>query len=319
MKRFTAMLVLLAASLAAFAQEWPQHTVRIIVPFAAGSTPDIFARVLAERLGQNLDRPFVVENKPGAGGMVGTEAIARAAPDGHTFGVSITGPLVNNTLLYRKMPYDPAKDLAPITLGVNQPCLLVAHKDFNASGLREVVDELKRNPGKYNYASLGNGTMAHLSMELVANMSGTQVVNVPYPGSGQAIAALVAGDVHLGCMPAGAVISLVKAGRLKAIGVASRDRSPLLPGIPTLAEQGLAGFEANSWIGVVAPAGVPAPVLARMHAEIVKAIRDPRAQESLRAKLMDPVGNTPEQFAAYMKEELERWGPVIRRSNIKLD
>lgn len=320
MKRMLAAAVLAVASLSsALAQDWPQRGVRVIVPFAPGSTPDIFARVLADRLAKDAGQPFVVENKPGAGGMVGTDLIAKAAPDGHTFGVSITGPLVNNTLLYKTMPYDPARDLAPITLGVNQPCVLVAPPGFAGNDLRGVVATLKANPGKFNYASLGNGTMAHLSMELVAAMSGTQVVNVPYPGSGQAIAALLAGDVHLGCMPAGAVMGHVKGGRLKAIGVASRERTPLLPGMPTLAEQGLEGFEANSWIGVVAPAATPAPVLAAMHAAIVKAMGDPQVRASLEAKLMQPVGNTPEQFAAYMREERNRWEPVIRKNNIKLD
>ena len=320
MKPLLALAALvLAALLPAHADEWPHKPVRIVVPFAAASTPDILARVLADRLAANLKQTFIVDNKPGAGGMVGTDAIAKAAPDGYTFGVSITGPLVNNTLLYKKMAYEPFRDLAPITLAVNQPCVLVANKDFNASGFQEVIAELKRSPGKYNYASLGNGTMAHLSMELVAARSGTQIVQVPYPGSSQAVAALVAGDVSLGCMPAVAVMSLVKAGRLKAIGVASRNRSPLLPDIRTLAEQGLPEFEANAWIGVVAPAATPAPVLARIHAEVVKVLRQPDVREALHAQLMDPVGNSPEQFAAFMREELERWGPIIRTNNIKLD
>lgn len=320
MKQLLAVLAVVIASLApAHADEWPQKAVRIVVPFAAASTPDILARVLADRLAANLKQPFIVDNKPGAGGMVGTDAIAKASPDGYTFGVSITGPLVNNTLLYKKMAYEPFRDLAPITLAVNQPCVLVANKDFNASGLQEVIAELKRSPGKYNYASLGNGTMAHLSMELVAARSGTQIVQVPYPGSSQAVIALVAGDVSLGCMPAIAVMPLVKAGRLKAIGVASRNRSPLLPDIRTLAEQGLAEFEANAWIGVVAPAATPAPVLARIHAEVVRVLRQPDVREALHAQLMDPVGNSPEQFAAFMREELERWGPIIQKNNIKLD
>ena len=320
MKQLLVLLAVVIASLApAHADEWPHKAVRIVVPFAAASTPDILARVLADRLAANLKQPFIVDNKPGAGGMVGTDAIAKAPPDGYTFGVSITGPLVNNTLLYKKMAYEPFRDLAPITLAVNQPCVLVANKDFNASGLQEVIAELKRSPGKYNYASLGNGTMAHLSMELVAARSGTQIVQVPYPGSSQAVIALVAGDVSLGCMPAIAVMPLVKAGRLKAIGVASRNRSPLLPDIRTLAEQGLAEFEANAWIGVVAPAATPAPVLARIHAEVVRVLRQPDVREALHAQLMDPVGNSPEQFAAFMREELERWGPIIRANNIKLD
>ena len=320
MKNLLAPLaVVIASLLPAHADEWPSKPVRIVVPFAAASTPDLLARVLADRLAANLKQTFVVDNKPGAGGMVGTDAIAKATPDGYTFGVSITGPLVNNTLLYKKMAYEPFRDLAPITLAVNQPCVLVANKDFNASGLEEVIAELKRSPGKYNYASLGNGTMAHLAMELVAARSGTQIVQVPYPGSGQAVTALIAGDVSLGCMPAVSVMSLVKTGRLKAIGVASRNRSPLLPDLRTLAEQGLPEVEANAWIGVVAPAATPAPVLARIHAEVVKVLRQPDVREALHAKLMDPVGNSPEEFAAFMREELERWGPIIRTNNIKLD
>ena len=320
MKNLLAPLaVVIASLLPAHADEWPSKPVRIVVPFAAASTPDLLARLLADRLAANLKQTFVVDNKPGAGGMVGTDAIAKATPDGYTFGVSITGPLVNNTLLYKKMAYEPFRDLAPITLAVNQPCVLVANKDFNASGLQEVIAELKHSPGKFNYASLGNGTMAHLSMELVAARSGTQIVQVPYPGSSQAVTALIAGDVSLGCMPAASVMSLVRAGRLKAIGVASRNRSPLLPDLRTLAEQGLPEVEANAWIGVVAPAATPAPVLARIHAEVVKVLRQPDVREALHAQLMDPVGNSPEQFAAFMREELERWGPIIQKNGIKLD
>ena len=304
---------------AASAQDWPTRPVHLIVPFAAASTPDVFARLLADRMGAHLKQPVVVENKPGAGGMIGTDAIAKAAPDGYTFGVSITGPLVNNTLLYRKMAYDPFRDLAPITLAVNQPCILVANKDFNASDFAGVLAELKRQPGKFNYASLGTGTMAHLAMELIATRSGTQIVQVPYPGSGQAVQALVAGDVNLGCMPPAAVASLVKAGRLKAIGIAARKPSPLLPGVRTLAEQGLPEFEANAWIGVVAPAKTPPAILARLHEEVVRVLREPEMRRALEAQMMEPVGNTPEQFAAYMREELDRWGPLIRGNHITLD
>ncbi len=309
----------LAPSSLALAQDWPQRPIRLIVPFAAASTPDTFARVLAEKLGARLKQPVIVENKPGAGGMIGTDAIAKAPPDGYTIGVSITGPLVNNTLLYKKMAYDPFRDLAPITLAVNQPCVLVVGNVFNASTWPEMLEELRRNPGKYNYASLGNGTNAHLAMELIANRSGTRIVQVPYPGSSQAVTAIVSGDVQMGCMPAVAVMSLVKAGRLKAIGVASGARTAVLPGMPTLAEQGLTGFEANSWIGVVAPAQTPAPILSRLHAEIVAVLRQPEVDEALRAQLMEPVGNTPEQFTAYMKEELGRWGPIIQANRITLD
>jgi Uncharacterized protein conserved in bacteria len=305
--------------LMANAQDWPSRPIHLIVPFAAASTPDIFARLLADHMSANLGQPVVVENRAGAGGMIGTDAIAKSTPDGYTFGVSITGPLVNNTLLYKKMAYQPFTDLAPITLAVNQPCILVANKDFNASTLPEALEELKRQPGKFNYASLGTGTMSHLSMETIAARSGTQIVQVPYPGSGQAVQALVAGDVNLGCMPAAAVVPLMKAGRLKALGIASRSRSPLLPGVKTLAEQGLENFEANAWIGVVAPAKTPGPILKRLHEEVVRVLQQTDMRHALEQQMMEPVGNTPEEFAAYMREELDRWGPVIRNNKITLD
>lgn len=315
---FISILLLLLGG-TAFAQDWPTRPLHLIVPFPAASTPDIFARLLADRLSANLKQPVVVDNKPGAGGMIGTDAIAKAAPDGYTFGVSITGPLVNNTLLYRKMAYDPFRDLAPITLAVNQPCILVANKDFNAGSLPEALAELKRQPGKFNYASLGTGTMSHLSMELIAARSGTEIVQVPYPGSGQAVQALVAGDVNLGCMPAISVASLVRSGRLRAIGIAARQRSPLLPDVKTLAEQGLPEFEANAWIGVVAPAKTPPAILGRLHEEVARVLHQPEMREALAKQMMEPVGNTPGQFAAYMREELDRWGPIIRKNRIALD
>ena len=310
---------LLLAMGTAHAQDWPSRPLHLIVPFAAASTPDIFARLLADRMTANLGQTVVVDNKPGAGGMIGTDAIAKAAPDGYTFGVSITGPLVNNTLLYKKMAYQPFTDLAPITLAVNQPCILVANKDFNAATLPEALDELKRQPGKFNYASLGTGTMSHLSMETIAARSGTQVVQVPYPGSGQAVQALVAGDVNLGCMPPASVVTLMKSGRLKALGIASKRRSPLLPDVKTLSEQGLADFEANAWIGVVAPSKTPPAILKRLHEEVVRVLQRTDVRHALEQQMMEPVGNTPEQFAAYMREELERWGPVIRQNKITLD
>ena len=311
--------LLFATMSTALAQEWPSRPVHLIVPFAAASTPDIFARLLADRMSANLGQPVIVENKPGAGGMIGTDAIAKAPADGYTFGVSITGPLVNNTLLYKKMAYHPFTDLAPITLAVNQPCILVANKDFNASTLPEALDELKRRPGKFNYASLGTGTMSHLSMETIASRSGTEIVQVPYPGSGQAVQALIAGDVDLGCMPPAAVVTLMKSGRLKALGIASRKRSPLLPGVKTLAEQGLSGFEANAWIGVVAPAKTPPAIRKRLHDEVVRVLQHTDMRHALEQQMMEPVGNTPQEFAAYMREELERWEPVIRANKITLD
>ncbi len=301
------------------AEEWPVKPVRLIVPFPPASTPDLLARIVADGLSGRIGKPVVVENKPGAGGMIGTDAIAKAAPDGYTIGVSITGPLVNDTLLYRKMAYDPFRDLAPITLAVNQPCVLIANPAFDGPDLKSALQTLRASPGKYNYASLGNGTVAHLAMELISARSGLRMVQVAYPGSGQAVAALIEGEVQLGCMPAGTAIPQVSAGKVKALGVASLVRSPLTPGIPTLAEQGMEGVEANAWIGVVAPAKVPPPLLTRLHDDIAQVLHEPRVVQSLRNQYMEAVGSSAEEFAAYMKEELARWGPIIKANGITLD
>jgi tripartite-type tricarboxylate transporter receptor subunit TctC len=313
----------LAATLSAtdcvLAQEWPDRPVRIIVPFPPGSSPDIVARLIGDQLTKNLQKPFVVENKPGAGGMIGTDAIAKALPDGTTIGVSITGPLVNNTLLYKKMAYDPFTDLAPITQAISQPCVLAANKEFGASNIKEMIAELKSKPGRYNYGSLGNGTNAHLIMEVIASKTSTKMVQVPYPGVGQAVQALLTNDVQLGCLPPIGVIPQARAGKLKVIGVAAKNRSPLLAEYPTLAEQGLSGVEANSWIGVVAPARTPQTILARIRTEIVRVLKDPEVAKTLHTQFMEPVGNTPEEFAAYMKDELDRWGPIIKQNNITVD
>ena len=309
----------LATAASAAPAEWPDRTTRIVAPFAPGSTPDVVARLLADRLSKNTGQSFYVDDKPGAGGMIGTAAIAHAPPDGATFGVSIGGPLVNNTLLYKSMAYDPFRDLAPVTRLVDQPCLLVAAPTFRASTVAAMLTELKATPDRYGYASLGNGTVSHLVMVLIAGRAHADLTQVPYPGSAQAVAALMAGDAALGCLPPGNAMPQVKAGRLKLLGVASKSRSPLFPDVPTLAEQGLAGVEANAWIGVVAPAGTPPVIVARMQAEIAKALADPEVARTLAAQYMEPVGDRPAQFAAYLREELARWRPIIETNRITLD
>lgn len=313
------VLLLVAPIGSALAQAWPQKSTRIIAPFAPGSTPDIVARLVADKLAKNTGQSFHVENKPGAGGMIGTALVARAAPDGTTIGVSIGGPLVNNTLLYKSMTYDPFKDLAPITRAVDQPCVLVAGKALHANGVASLLADLKASPDKYNYASLGNGTVSHLVMVTIANREHATLTQVPYPGSGQAVAAMIGGETSLGCLPPSSVIPQVKAGNLDVIGVAARARAPLFPDMPTLAEQGLPGVEANAWIGFVAPAGTPAATIAIMQVEIAKALKDPDVAKTLRAQYMEPVGDTPAAFAAYLRDELDRWRPIIRDNHIALD
>jgi tripartite-type tricarboxylate transporter receptor subunit TctC len=315
-------IALLAFSLlcgCAWAQDWPQRPVKIVAPFAAASTPDTFARLLAENLRKRWSQPVIVENKPGAGGMIGTDAVAKAPADGYTIGVSIVGPLVNNKMLYKRMPYDPDRDLIPITIAVTQASLLVVPADRNINNLSELLAYLKSRPGKGNYASIGVGSLSHLTMELVALRSGTEIVHVPYPGSSQAVTALLAGDVDMACLPALSVLPHVKAGKLKVIGSSLAKRSALMPDIPTLKEQGLADVEAGAWIGVVAPAGTPAPILERIRHDVVAVLKDADVAAQLQKQLMEVVGSTPEEFVAHLKAEHDRWAPVIAKTKILLD
>ena len=303
----------------AWAEDWPSKPVKILVPFAPSSTPDTLARVLAQKLQARLKQPFVVDNKQGAGGMLGTDAVAKAAPDGHTLGVSVVGPLVNNKHLYKKMPYNPDRDLAPITLAVNQPSLLVVRSELPARNVTELIAELKKQPGKFNYASIGNGSLSHLTMELIALKSGTDIVHVPYPGSGQAVLAVMSGEVQMACLPALAVLPQVKAGKLRVIGASLAKRSTLLPEVPTLKEQGLPDIDAGAWIGIVAPAATPKDVRQRIQKELAAVLADADVVHALRGQMMEVVSSTPEAFAAFMREESERWTPVIVKNKITLD
>ena len=318
MRSIVGAVICLVATFAS-AQEWPQRPVKIVAPFAAASTPDTFARLLADNLRKRLGQPVIVENKPGAGGMVGTDAVAKAPPDGYTIGVSIVGPLVNNKLLYKKMPYDPDRDLVPITIAVTQASLLVVPAERNVNNFAELIAYLKSKPGQGNYASIGVGSLSHLTMELVALRSGTEIVHVPYPGSSQAVTALIAGEVDMACLPALAVLSQVRAGKLRIIGSSLGARSSLLPDVPTLKEQGLADVEAGAWIGVVAPAGTPAPIVERIRRETVTVLKDPVVAAQLHQQMMEVVGSTPEEFVAHLQAEKNRWSPVIAKTKISLD
>ena len=303
----------------AFAQDWPQRPIRIIVPFAAASTPDTFARVLAEPLRKRIGQPVIVENKPGAGGMIGTDAVAKAAPDGYTIGVGIVGPLVNNKLLYKKMPYDPDRDLAPITVAVTQPGILVVPADRGIDNVSELVAYLRAHPGKVSYASIGIGSISHLAIELVVTMSGTQIVHVPYAGSSQAVLALVTGEVDMACMPALSVMPQIRAGKLRAIGVSTGKRSTLLPEIPTLKEQGLTDIDAGAWNGIIAPAATPRPILDRLYREIIAVLGEPAVVANLRRQMIEVVASTPQEFARQLCEDEARWAPVIHKAKISLD
>jgi tripartite-type tricarboxylate transporter receptor subunit TctC len=220
----------------AAAQEWPTKPVKIVVPFGPGSTPDMIMRLIGDRLQQKLGQPFLIENKPGASGIIGTDAVAKAVPDGSTIGISIGGPLAINTLLFAKMPYDPAKDLAPVTLLVSLPSVLVVNSGVKVNSVAELTALLKREPGKFNYGSIGVGSLSHLAMEAIALASGTRMVHVPYPGSPAAMTAIIRGDVQMGCLPAIAATPHVASGAVKILAVSTAKRSRFLPDIPTLKE-----------------------------------------------------------------------------------
>ena len=300
------------------AQDWPGKSVRIIVPFGPGSTPDMVARLIAEHLQQKLGQPFVIENKPGASGNLGTDAVAKAEPDGATIGISIGGPLAINPLLFAKMPYDTARDLIPVTMLVTQPSALAVPASLGVNSVAELIALLKREPGKYNYGSIGNGSLSHLAMEAIALKSGTQVVHVPYASSPQAMTALLRGDVQMACLPAIAVTPHLASGNVRILAVSTAQRSSLLPGIPTLKEAGI-DVEADAWNGLIAPAKTSNAIVAKLHREVVEGITSPAIRAKLATQLMEPIGNSPAQFRARIEADVARWAPVIRAANIKIN
>ena len=314
----SAALAILFSTLSAFAQDWPTKSVRIIVPFAAGATPDLVARLIADYLHDKLGQAFIVENKPGASGNTGTDAVAKADPDGSTIGVSIGGPLAINTLLFSNLPYDPKKDLALITMLVAQPSALAVNASLGVKTTAELIDLIKHNPGKYAYGSIGTGSLSQLAMEAIALKAGTKLVHVPYPSSPQAIQALIRNDVQMVCLPAISITPQLSGGTIKMLAVSTAGRSALLPDIPTLKEAGI-DVEADAWSGLVAPAGVPDAIIQRINHEVAEAITSRAIREKLTAQLMEPIPDTPAQFRAHIDADLARWAPVIEAANIKIN
>jgi tripartite-type tricarboxylate transporter receptor subunit TctC len=319
MKRtIIAALVVLCGTVFAAAQVWPTKLVKIIVPFAAGATPDVIARLIADDLQTRLNQAFIVENRPGASGNTGTDAVAKAEPDGTTIGVSIGGPLAINTLLFPKLPYDPRKGLTLITLLVTQPSVLAVNAGLGVSDARALVEVIRRNPGKYAFGSIGAGSLSHLAMEAIALKSGTQLVHVPYPSSPQAVTALLRNDVQMVCLPAISIMPQLKSGAIKVLAVSTAERSPLLPDIPTLKEAGV-DVEADAWSGLIAPAGIPAAMTARIGQLVGQAVTTPVVRDKLAAQFMTPIPGTPAQFRATIDADIARWSPVIAAAKIKIE
>ena len=313
-----AALVMVAAT-PSMAQTWPAKTVHIMVPFGPGSTPDIVARIIADGLKRQYpDSAFVVENKPGASGNIGTDAVAKAAPDGGTIGISIGGPLAINTLLFSKLPYDPKKDITAVTQLITQPSALAVNPELKVNSVKDLVALIKANPGKYNFASIGNGSLSHLAMEAIAIKAGTKLVHLPYPSSPQAMTAIIRNDAQMGCLPAISVVPLAKDGKVKIIAVSTAKRSPYLPDVPTLKESGI-DVDADAWMGLIAPGGMPKAMVDKINHDVVAIIMQPDVKEKLGKTLMEPVGSSPEAFRARIDSEITRWGPVIKAANVKVN
>ena len=320
MKKWLIAFSLAVASCVGVAAEtWPAKPVRIIVPFPPGSSPDLIARMLTDKLAQALGQPVIVENKPGAGGNLGTGLVAKAEPDGYTLGLSIPGPLAVNTVLYKKMEYDPFKELAPITLVALSPNVLIVNPSLGVNTVKEFIDYVRARPGKLNYGSVGNGSASHLTMELLKMRSGMDIVHVPYPGSPQVNTAILAGQIQAGFVVPATAMPLAHAGRLKALAVTSSVRSVVVPELPTVAEAGFPGFESSAWIGMVAPAGTPKPIIDRLNHELVVIIRSQDVREKMLRIYFQPVGTAPEGLSNLMRSERDRWAKVIRQSGASAD
>jgi tripartite-type tricarboxylate transporter receptor subunit TctC len=313
------LVLAVAPGAGAQAPAYPSHPVRIVVPFPAGGTTDILARAVAQRFSEALGQPFIVDNRPGAGGNIGAELVARSAPDGYTLVMGTVGTHAINPSLYAKMPYDHVKDFVPVFLVAGVPNVLEVNPDVPVHTVAELVAYAKANPGKLNFASSGSGTSIHLSGELFKTMSGVTMQHVPYKGSAPALQDLLGGQVQLMFDNLPSSMALIKSGKLRPIAVTSAHRSAALPDLPTIAESGYPGFEASSWFGLLAPAGTPAAVVARLNAEGNKWLASPEAKEKLAAQGAIAAGGSPEDFARHVTAETTKWAKVVKESGAKVE
>ncbi len=309
----------LSAAGGALAQaDWPTRTVKIVVPFAAGGTTDLSARIIAEQLGQSFKQPFIVENKAGAGGNLGAAEVAKAAPDGYTFLMGTPGTQAINQFLYPKMPYDTAKDLVPVSFVVRVPNVLMINPQLPAKNLKELVALLKAQPGKLSYGTPGNGSTGHLSTELFKTQAGVFVAHIPYRGSGPMLQDLMAGQVQMAIDNLPSALPLIQAGKLVALGVTSAQPVPQLPGVPTVASV-LPGYEAEAWFVLMAPAGTPQPVIDKLSAEVDRILKKPEVVERFTKIGATPVGGTPKQLGDFIAGETLKWQKVVKDSGAKVD
>jgi tripartite-type tricarboxylate transporter receptor subunit TctC len=303
----------------AFAQPYPSKPVRVIVPYPPGSTPDIVGRTIAGKLQESLGQPFVVDNRTGAGGNIGAEAVAKAAPDGYTLLIGINGPAAINKFLYKNLAYDSDKDLAPVSLLATSPQMLVVHPSVEVSDFKSFISYLKKNPGRLSYGSVGGGSASHLTMELLKSDAQVFVVHIPYRGFPPAVTDMLSGNIQAMFAVIPAVLPQVRAGKLKGLAVTGKARSNLAPEIPSVAELGYPQLESLAWIGLLAPASTPADVLARLQAEAAKGMRAQDTRDMLGKQGFDVVGNSAAEFSAWIRAEQAKWAKVIKASGATAD
>lgn len=311
--------VFITLAVPVLAQNYPSKPIRVIVPFPAGGGTDIIARDVTNKLSSTLGWSFVVENKPGSGGNLGVDAAAKAAADGYTLALGQTSNLAINPTLYSKMPYDSLKDLAPVGLVASAPLVLVVAADSPYKTLADIVNASKAKPASLNFASPGNGTVAHLSSELFQKTAGIKFTHIPYKGAAQASTDLIGGQVQLYMSSVPTLLGHIKNGKMRALAVTSLNRVDDLPQVPTVAESGYKGFEAVTWFGFVAPAAVPKDIVVRLNTEINKALQSADVKKKLGDQGADVMGGTPEQFSGLIKSDIARWAPIIKESGAKLD
>jgi tripartite-type tricarboxylate transporter receptor subunit TctC len=313
MRALSAIFLGLLVAATAAAQGYPTRPVRIVIPLSPGGTTDIPGRIIAQRLSEALGQQFFVENRAGAGGTIGADFVAKSKPDGYTLLLTATPHVITGNL-YKNLPYNTLADFAPVIRVASGPYVLTVHPSLGVNSVKELIALAKANPGKIDYASSGNGSAQHLVGALFAHMAGIELMHVPYKGSGPAQQDLMAGMVKVGFPGTPIVIPHMKAGRLKALAVTTAQRSPQMPDVPTIAEAGVPGYEAIVWVGLLAPAGTPPDIIAKLNGEIGKLLRSPEVQQLLASSGVEATPTTPEEFGAYLKSEFEKWGKVVRDS-----
>ena len=313
------MLAILAVAAPAQAQSYPDKPIKLVVPFAPAGATDVLARIVGQKLSELEKQPVIVDNRAGAGGNIGSDAVAKAAPDGYTLLMGAVGTHAINVSLYKKMPYDPVKDFIPVVLVATVPNVLVVPASLPVNSVKELIAYGKANPGKLNFGSSGNGTSIHLSGELFKSMTGVDMQHVPYKGSGPATVDLLSGQVQMMFDNLPSAMPNIKSGKLKALAVTSAKRSPSLPDVPTIAEAGVPGYEAPSWFGILVPKGTPPEIVAKLNTDINKILAMPDTKKKFLEQGAEPAGGTPEQFAALINSEIPKWAKVVKASGAQID